>query len=794
MTRLRLAVLVSALAVFVPPVLQAQTQAEIRGVLRDSTSGEPIAGAVVMVLDARGQMLQRALSGARGQYRVPRPDSSEQLRVLRLGFRAQTVALSRPFDTITVLDVTMSSLERALQTMEVAVARGCPSRGDRTEAFALLDQARAGVLATVVANERQPARMRVLRYERWLDINGIAVEGQRVQVDSSVRATTSFSAVQSAIDFVDGGFRTGKDGEFTYFGPDAAVLLDDRFQRGYCFSLAASDSTRAAQRGLRFTPATRRSGRIDIEGTLWIDTAQRTLVDIEFLYVGVDRLAAANGAGGRIGFHTLTNGITFIDSWSLRLVGDAARAGAVSWSLQPWGLRSSQSFAVSEVGGEVGEAHWDDGTAYRSTLSSAYLTIVNAAGDPASFVRVRFADSDYHATTDANGRATIPFVLPGRYRMLVHEPKFDAIGVEIPVSRLVPIQRAASSVVRIVVPSAEQYVASLCGSDTLPPSSAWILARAVGSSGEPVGGALYELSDMQRGKWETISERRSAASNGVFAHCRSLKRDLLVEVAVWRRGAERVRTRIGLDQKLNVLRLVVPTTEMTRATRNGPVVISGVVLDSVLNQPAADVRVTVLGTPFEGATDYSGRFVIGGVPRGEHRIEVSSPWHDSIGAVSRTSITIRDTTPITLYMPVMRDMVRVACGSLDDVGVIVGRVMTRPGDSLPRGVRVVAEWSVAARSAGDTAGGAFPPGGIALGTVEDGGTFRVCGVPTEQSVTVRAETEGSPSLTGPVRTVRVDRARRFTRADLELASERPPAPPLRQTPPRSRPRPLPTPD
>ncbi len=785
MLRHRVAVVwVSVLALLAPLAMRAQ-DAEIRGILRDSTSGEPIAGAVVMVLDGRGQMLQRALSGERGQYRVPRPDSAEQLRVLRLGFRAHVVPLRRPFEAITVIDVILSSLERALQPMEVVVARGCPSRGDRAEAFTLLDQARAGVLATVVANERQPARMRVLRYERWLDINGLAVEGQRVQIDSSVRATTSFTAMQSAIDFVEKGFRTGDDGEFTYFGPDAAVLLDDRFQRGYCFSLAEPDSSRATQRGLRFAPAARKRGRVDIEGTLWVDTTQRTLVDIEFRYVGVDRLSAANGAGGRIGFHTLPNGITFIDTWSLRLVGDAARAGAASWSLQPWGLRSSQSFAVSEVGGEVSEAHWDDGTAYRSTLSSAYLTIVNAAGDPASFVRVRFADSDYHATTDANGRATIPFVLPGRYRMLVHEPKFDAIGVEIPVSRLVPIQRAASSVARVVVPSAEQYVASLCGSDTLPPSSAWMLARVVGSSGEPVGGAFYELRDMQRGKWEPISEQRVTASNGVFAHCRSLKRDLLVEVAVWRRGAERVRTRVALDLRLNVLRLVVPTTEPSRATRNGPVVISGLVLDSVLNQPAADVRVTVLGTPFEGATDYSGRFVIGGVPRGDYRIEVSSPWHDSIGAVSRTAVTIRDTTPITLYMPVMRDMVRVACGRLDDVGVIVGRIRTRRGGSLPRGVRVIAEWT---RAADDTLGVGRPSTGIAVGAVDDVGTFRICGVPTDQAVTVRVEAEGAETAASPVRTVRVDRARRFVRADFELDGEPPLAAGVRHTTPDAWPR------
>ena len=355
MTILRRILLCTMMAVW-PAVARAQGP-DVRGIVRDSASGEPIPGVVVMMVDERGQIVNRTISGARGQYRVLRPTSEVQLRAIRLGFRPTSLRLPLPFAESTVINLSMATVARTLDAVNVVAARGCPSRADRAEAFGLLDQARAGLLATVVARERQIAAMRVLRYERWLDIDGVSIERQTVQIDSSVRAATSFNAVQSAVDFVEKGFRAGRDGRYTYFGPDADILLDERFQRGYCFRLADPQRGRETQRGLQFSPASRRRGRVDIEGTLWIDTAQRTLRDVDFLYVGVDRIAASFGTGGRIQFHTLPNGITFIDQWSLRLVG---AADTIETDIGT----SSQEYAIREVGGEVALARWTDSTTF----------------------------------------------------------------------------------------------------------------------------------------------------------------------------------------------------------------------------------------------------------------------------------------------------------------------------------------------------------------------------------------------------------------------------------------------
>ena len=77
----------------------------------------------------------------------------------------------------------------------------------------------------------------------------------------------------------------------------------------YCFHIADSDPARPNQIGLGFVSGTRRSNRIDIEGTLWVDTVARALHDIDFRYVGLSRRVEAVGSGGRISFREMPNGV-----------------------------------------------------------------------------------------------------------------------------------------------------------------------------------------------------------------------------------------------------------------------------------------------------------------------------------------------------------------------------------------------------------------------------------------------------------------------------------------------------
>ena len=738
---------------------------ELRGVIRDSASRAPVPGAVVMALDADGQMVVRTIASERGTYRMSRPSTVTQLRVVRLGFRPTTIAVPASAGDSQTFDVTLVTVPRALDAIDVVAARGCPVRNDRGEAFALLDQARAGLLATVVAREKQPAALRVLRYERRLDLDGIEIDRQTVQLDSSTNATTSFNAVRSAIDFVDNGFRVGDNGQFTYFGPDADVLLDERFQRGYCFSVAAADSAHRAQVGLRFTPASRRGKRIDIDGTLWIDTATRTLNDIEFRYLGVDALAESFGAGGRIGFRTLPSGVPFIDSWSLRLVGAPD-------TIVTDGAVSSQSYAIREVGGELSEARWPDGTRWQAPLGAAHITAVRRNGEPARGVSINLVGTDYRAVTDSLGRATIDHLVPGPYRFAADDPRLAAIDLQLPIARTFVARRANSALVRLEVPTAEQFVLDGCDRNiTSNLTDALILVRIVGSDSRPLGGVKWRVSESRDGRWRVVSDNGITASTGLVTLCRGVERGSMIEVAAWRDAADAVRVRKVTDDRLSVVRVPLPTKTIVaqRPASDAPrVTVTGTVRDSVSGALVSDARVTFLGTPFEGATDSTGQFLVGGIARGAYTVEVSTPFLDSIGAVSRQTVSLRDSlSTVSLYVPVLRAVMSATCGADSVSGAIVGRVSARSEVALPTGLQIVAEWpeDPLASSTKSATRLRWVRAGL-----DPNGTYRLCGVPSNVALNLRTEGDSTTNLAALPQTVRVMSDRLFARADVLLDS------------------------
>ena len=80
----RWATVVGSLGLTIGAPLRAQV---LRGVVRDSTSGLAIAGAVITTLDSIGRVGRRSLSNERGQFRITAAPPAYRIRVVRLGFR-----------------------------------------------------------------------------------------------------------------------------------------------------------------------------------------------------------------------------------------------------------------------------------------------------------------------------------------------------------------------------------------------------------------------------------------------------------------------------------------------------------------------------------------------------------------------------------------------------------------------------------------------------------------------------------------------------------------------------------
>src|SRR5262245_43028529 len=177
---------------------------QLRGTVRDSASRAPIPGVVLIVFDSSGKTLERNITNDRGEYTLPLPTAARRVQVLRIGFRPKTNQVPAVVDGVARLDVVMSAIPTLLETVAIVEQPNCPRREDGPAAFALWEQAKAALLATVVSREANPPKIVRLQFVQRFDRKDSLV-GQVVRIDS---ASTSrpFIATRSAQQFVERGF------------------------------------------------------------------------------------------------------------------------------------------------------------------------------------------------------------------------------------------------------------------------------------------------------------------------------------------------------------------------------------------------------------------------------------------------------------------------------------------------------------------------------------------------------------------------------------------------------------
>lgn len=411
---MRLAPLVAALLVTAASRAAGQTLA---GVVRDSTSQIAVAGAVVELLDGDGRIVGRTLTNGFGTFALSVDGRGVMVRVVRLGFRPRTLPV--PAGTSDTLHVALSRLPTMLDEMRVVAGARCDQRANEA-AQSLLQQARAGLLATIVGREANPAKLVRISYERTYGAR-LDTMMPTVRLDSIAEARTTFRAGRRGADLVSRGFTTDSLGTGVYFGPDAEVLLDEGFEAGYCFYVVPE---RGGQVGLGFTPATAsRIGRVDVDGILWIDTKERALRSLEYRYVGLGPEAEQVGVGGTLAYQEMPNGSVIVSRWTVRLLKD--RVGA---RVDRFG-RAIGQIVASEGGGMIARAEWPDGTRWSTPLGKLEVTAVDGeTGRPVSGATVRIRNTNLAVVADDDGIARFNDVFPGRYAVDVVNRELQALG------------------------------------------------------------------------------------------------------------------------------------------------------------------------------------------------------------------------------------------------------------------------------------------------------------------------------------------------------------------------------
>jgi hypothetical protein len=506
------ALLVSSLA----PPLAAQA---FHGAVRDSASRQPISGAVVMLLDSSGAVLGRNITNEGGQYRVAYGRVARLMRVVRIGFLPREVRVGDSAYPDRPIDVAMIPFKTTLAAVRIADKSICPRRSDQATALALWEQARAGLLSTVVARETKPMSVRRLVFERTLEGNSDRITRFRVTGDSGANSTTSFSAARSARDFVTSGFSTGSADSLLLFGPDADVLLDDAFALGYCFRLEQPPEERPRQVGLAFAPADPRPGRVDIDGTLWVDTSARALRDIVYRYVGLPSRADGFRPGGVISFREMNNGVVFIDRWIVRRVG-ARQVTVPQVAGRDLGVRTVSS--RTESGGELAHAVWPDGQTWNASLGSLRIHAVTSSGRPATGAEVLLPGTPYHATADSSGTILIGDLLPGPYSLAIRDARIAELDLSIPTNISFVAARNSTHRETLQVPTAEEYVAGLCRKNRQweANDSTFILGRLVTPEGTSVDDAKVSFAvRMKNGPWTWLRWSYRTGTDGVFQSC-----------------------------------------------------------------------------------------------------------------------------------------------------------------------------------------------------------------------------------------------------------------------------------
>ena len=388
---------------------QASTAQEILGTVRDSVTGVPVRGAVVMVLDANRQPIERRLTSSSGSFRVSTA-SGVYVRIIRITYLPFERRLNQLGESPLV--ITMVPAGRMIAAVSIQTNPTCPQRSDQRQALSLWSSATDALLAMVVstADSAHTGLMTQIMYDRLM-----APRGSRIQRQSTRRVVTGnvlpIRADRDPEEFVQRGYVTLRPGGATYYAPDPETLLDSSFAATHCLSMRGSPRGDTTRIGVAFAPPYNRRSLPDIEGVLWLNRNPLSLHSLEFEYRGVPQVVLNMFAGGRLEFKTLSDGIPMISSWQVR----SPRLGY---------LRDGQPVIaeVHETGGLIADGVLTDGTSWSVPLATLRGRVSNIVTDqPVPNAVVSLDSTDQRTTTDSVGGFFFDQLLPGPYVLRVRD-------------------------------------------------------------------------------------------------------------------------------------------------------------------------------------------------------------------------------------------------------------------------------------------------------------------------------------------------------------------------------------
>ncbi len=321
--------------------LGAQT---VRGVLVDDDA-RPVAGVVVVLVDAGGAANGGAVTDAQGRFALTaaRP-GRYTVRAERTGYRTAEAVVELAAGQTVDVRLTTALQVFVLPTVDAVSESRCTVRPGRgLAAYTLWDEARKALRSTAILQDAERVQYTVRTYR-----SNIVVRTGRVrrQYDEPRRVTGRPFQTLPPAELASGGYVRVEGDSIGYYGPDAHALLSDEFLDTHCLYVDRNGADRHTV-ALAFEPI-RRRGVVDIRGVLRFSRRTGELQAVEYEYTDLDGSARQSPAGGSVEFQRLPDGAWVITRWRIRITNVARGTD--------WERRGRQTRTVTDVhesGGEV---------------------------------------------------------------------------------------------------------------------------------------------------------------------------------------------------------------------------------------------------------------------------------------------------------------------------------------------------------------------------------------------------------------------------------------------------------
>jgi 5-hydroxyisourate hydrolase-like protein (transthyretin family) len=502
---LRVAFILTLLSLSALP-LHAQL---VRGEVLEAESGVPIAGAMVVVLDADENVTARALTDDMGRFAVDvRSTGSYRARIDRIGYESLT---TDPFDvpadgTFQRILVPIRAVD--LAALDVSAARRCRLRADVAEATVTVwAEARKALEAAAWTIEAGRYSYTLLGFLRRLDRDGQDIlEEERELISGLGQAPYVSRPAQELAE--RGYYHELPNGNLSYYAPDADVLLSDAFLDTHCLHVQTGDD---GQVGLAFEPVEGR-GLPEISGVLWMDAATAMLTRLEYRYVNLPWGEASGNAGGEIAFQRLPAGTWIVRDWRIRM----PRLGLV-------GDARYERLGYEEIGGLVWRVVDPEGRVVQQEVGATITgQVSDSLGDGAlPGARITARGLDLSAESDPAGTFVLSGLPPGRIVLDVGHPSLDVLGLPAVHLATIDVESGDTIDVDVRAPRVHDALIRVCADiardDAVRPDNAGIVLGRVMDQGRAAAGATVRVEWLPEADQRRLSETRSAPLGGAVS-------------------------------------------------------------------------------------------------------------------------------------------------------------------------------------------------------------------------------------------------------------------------------------